>query len=72
MSTFESFSGIQWKVVHDLGIKFDQAIARIARYKALQGRSNCPYERADLEVLILEEKENAAAWRKLLDAVSSV
>lgn len=70
MSTFESFSGQQWKVVHDLGFKFDAAIGRIAKYKALAGRSNCPYERAELEVLILEERENAATFRRALEGLT--
>ena len=70
MSTFESFTGSQWVAVHDLGMKFDAVIGRIAKYKALAGRSNCPYERAALEVLILEERENAAAFRRALEGLT--
>ena len=70
MNTFKNFTGAEWIAVHDLGCRFDAAIGRIGKYKALQGRSNCPYERAEIEVLILEERENAAAFRRALEGLT--
>lgn len=69
--TFTEFVGPDAELIHDLTYKYDMAIGRVVRYKALKGRSNCPWEKADMDRLIEEERINAQAFRVLLDALAA-
>jgi hypothetical protein len=51
--------------------EFDLTIGRMIAYKRLQGRSNCPYERAEMEALAAAEKAAAAGLRRAIDALAN-
>ena len=70
MVTFKSFSGQTAILIHEIGIKFDNTAGRLTSYLRLQGRSNCPYERAGMETLIAEERENLKVLKLQLDELT--
>ena len=70
MITFETLNGAKGALTHEIGIKFDRAAGRLAAYLRLQGKSNCPYERAGVDALIAEEKENLRVFRLQLDELT--
>ena len=70
MITFETLSGAKGILIHEIGIKFDRTAGRLAAYLKLQGRSDCPYERAGMETLIKEERENLRVLKLQLDELT--
>lgn len=70
MITFEMLSGAKGALIHEIGMKFDNTAGRLVAYLRLQGRSNCPYERASMDTLIAEEKENLRVLRMQLDELA--
>ena len=47
--------------------EFDLTIGRVVSYKRLAGRSNDPYEKAEMESLIAAEKVAAASLRRAIE-----
>ena len=70
MITFETLSGTKDILTHEIGIKFDNTAGRLVAYLRLQGRSNCPYEKAGMDALIKEEKETLRVLRLQLDELT--